>query len=251
MRRLGHRPRAWGKGGVRLGLQDILRQIDQDGAGTPAFRDLEGLGDHLRNPHRVPDNDRVFHDRHRHAEHVDFLEGIRPHQSGRHLAGQDDHRHAVQIGIGDAGQEIGGARPGGREAHAGLAGQARLGVGSERRRLFMTHQDMLQGRAGQRVIDGHDGAARITENPGHAEILQRPHDPVRTRVAGACLGRGLGLGQGRQHGHFQVQIRAFRCWRRLAATAFLRAGPHRFFRSDARDPCAAGRCIAVCRPGSP
>ena len=52
----------------------------------------------------------MLHDRQRHAEDIDFLEGIRPHQAGRDLAGENDHRHGVHIGVGDAGQEIGGAR---------------------------------------------------------------------------------------------------------------------------------------------
>ncbi len=84
---------------------------------------------------------------------------------GGDLAGDGDQWHRIHRRVGDAGDEIGRAGAGGGDAHAGLAGGARIRIGRERGSLLMAHQDVAQLRARQRVIDRHDRAARITETP--------------------------------------------------------------------------------------
>ena len=118
-----------------------------------------------------------------------------PISGRRHLAGDRDHRHAVEEGVGDAGDEIGRARPRGRDADAGLAGDAAIGVGGQRRRLLVADEDVLQARARQRVVDRHDRAARIAEDVAHALALQRLDDQPR---AGDRLRTASAGGTGRR-----------------------------------------------------
>ena len=83
----------------------------------------------------------------------------------------------------------------GREAHAGLAGDPAIGIGGERRGLFMTDEDVLQARAGQRIIDRHDRAARIAEDVLDAFALERlDHQPRTGDRLRLCGWRGLGGG---------------------------------------------------------
>ena len=66
---------------------------------------------------------------------LDFLIGFLP--------GDHHHRHAAELGVGGSGEEIRGAGPQGREAHAGLPGKAAIGRRHETRRLFVAGQDQL------------------------------------------------------------------------------------------------------------
>ena len=159
-------------------LTSLGRSIST-GPGRPERRDAKGLGEDARNVRGAPDDEAVLHDRQRDPEDVDFLEGVGAHQRRADLAGDRDHRHAVEEGVGDAGDEVGRARPGGREADAGLAGDPAIGVGGERRGLLVADQDVVQARTGQRVVDRHDRAARIAEDVLDALALQRLDDQPR------------------------------------------------------------------------
>ncbi len=112
------------------------------------------------------------------AEDIDFLEAIGAHQVRGDLAGNADQWDRVHIGIGDAGDQVGGTGTGGGHTDSDLAGGARIGVCGKRRALLMAHKDMLQAGTGQGVIDGHDGAARITEHGLDPQRLQRGDDQL-------------------------------------------------------------------------
>ena len=69
---------------------------------------------------RVLDHQRVLDDRQRDAGDVGLLEAVGAEQVGAHLAGDEDRRHRVHDGVGDRGDEVGGAGAGGGERHADL-----------------------------------------------------------------------------------------------------------------------------------
>ena len=78
----------------------------------------------------------------RDAYRVDFLECVAADGVTRYLAGQHDHRDRIHVRGSDAGNGIGCTGSRGDEADAGLAGGARVTVGSVSSSLFMAHQDM-------------------------------------------------------------------------------------------------------------
>ena len=88
-------------GGVRGGrllLQGVLGDVDVDGPGPAAARDVERLRDDPRQVVSVADQVVVLGHRQRDAGDVDLLEGILAEEGRRHVAGDRDHRHRVQLG---------------------------------------------------------------------------------------------------------------------------------------------------------
>ena len=75
-------------------------------------------------------------------------------QPRRRALARDRHdRRAVHVGVGQAGDEVGGARPERGHANAGAAGQPAVDVGHERRALLVVRGDELDRAVEQRVHD--------------------------------------------------------------------------------------------------
>ena len=69
--------------------------------------------------------------------------------------------HGIHVGVGDAGDQVGGARAAGGHADAGPAGGAGVAAGGERAALLVARQDRADLlRAGQRLVDFHARARR-------------------------------------------------------------------------------------------
>jgi hypothetical protein len=86
---------------------------------------------------------REFGDRGHHRDDVEDLEAALLRFLDRLLAGDHQHRHTAQRGIGGRCDEVGRPRPQSGDADAGLAGVAAIGCGHEARALFMPGQDQL------------------------------------------------------------------------------------------------------------
>ena len=111
---------------------------------------------------------------------VAFLERVRADQMRRHLAGDADERDRVHQRVGQAGDRVGRAGPGGDEQHADLAGRARVAFGGVRGALLVAHQDMANlVLAENRVVDRQHRAAGIAEHEIDALVLQRLDDHLR------------------------------------------------------------------------
>ena len=95
------------------------------------------------------------------------------------LAGDHDHRHGAELGVGGAGREIERAGAERRDANARLAGQPAVGRRHERRRLLVAGQDQLDRRAAQRFDDVEVLLAGHAENPLDALVLERGDQQVR------------------------------------------------------------------------
>ncbi len=182
-----------------IGQLHILGQVDQHRAGTALAGDAEGIGHHARQIIDAAHQPAVLDDRHRQAEHIQFLEGVGAQQRRADLAGDADHRHRIQHRVGNAGDQIRGAGAGGGHADADLAAGAGEAIGRQRCTLLVAHQDVLQRRIHQRVVERHDGAAGIAEQRADALGLQRLGQPARAvgRRAAVC---------GRVHGDLAERV---------------------------------------------
>ena len=112
------------------------------------------------------------------ADHVHDLEARLFRRHDRFLAGDQDHRHRAEMGIGRAGREVERAGPERRDAHAGAAGQTPMRCCHEGCRLLVAGEDQLDLRLAQRF----DHMQVLL--PGDAEdaldplILERSHQKI-------------------------------------------------------------------------
>ena len=117
----------------------------------------------------------------------------------RHLAGDGDQRNAVELGVGDGGDEVRRAGAAGGHADAELAGAAGVALGGERAALLVPRQDRakLVAEAGERLVQRHAGPARDRRRSFDAVVHQRLDEDVGP--AGELVLR-LGLGDSRHGG---------------------------------------------------
>ena len=107
-----------GEDGFHFLVLDILWQVDDDRAGASGSGDMECFFDNAGNLPDIPNQVAVLDDRQGHAEEVGFLKSPSPDHFLRNLTGHGDHRHGIHEGIGQTGDEVGRAGPGGGHAEA-------------------------------------------------------------------------------------------------------------------------------------
>ncbi len=129
---------------IKLGVLHVHGDIDEDRSRPPRGGDVERLLENPGDVLRFLDQVTVFDDRLGDAGDVDFLEGVGADEVAAHLAGDGDHRRRIQIGVGDAGDQVGGPGAAGGDTDAGLAGCPGIAVGGVGRALLVAHQVMLQ-----------------------------------------------------------------------------------------------------------
>jgi len=169
-----------------LRLQDVLGQVDQDGARASGAGQVEGLGDRAGDVVGRLHEEVVLGDRHRDADDVGLLEGVRADRGARHLAGDGHQRDAVHVGVGDRRDEVGRARAARRHRDADLAGRLRVPLRGVPAALLVPDEDVPQPHAvEQRVVGGQDRAAGDAEHDLRTDALERAHER---------LGSGEGLG---------------------------------------------------------
>ncbi len=152
-------------GNNRIVLQ-ILGDVDDHGAGPARAGDVERLLHHAHDVFGPLDEVMVLGDSPADLDDRRFLERIGADDAGADLARDGDHRHGIELGVGQAGDEIGRARPAGGHAHAYLAGGARIAVRHEAAALLVARQNRAKFalHPGQRLVQGHAGPAGIREN---------------------------------------------------------------------------------------
>ena len=115
-----------------------------------------------------------------------------PISDGRNLAGQADERDRIHQRVLQRRDGIGGARTGGDQHDADLAGRAGIAFGRVAGALLVADEDVLDVvLLEDLVIDRQDRAARIAEDMLDAIVLQRLQNDFRARhpvvVASGCL----------------------------------------------------------------
>ena len=121
-------------------------------------------------------------DGHGDALDIGFLEAVPAQKVGGDVAGESHHRHAVHIGGGDAGDQVGGARAAGGQHHAGAAGGTGIAVGRVGRALLVGGQDM--GDAVrifvQFVVQVEHRAPGVAEDGVHPLLTEHLDEDLRT-----------------------------------------------------------------------
>ena len=96
----------------------------------------------------------------------------------RALAADQQHRALRAQGVGHAGDGVGGARAGGDDGAAGLAGDARVAVGGVRGDLLVADVDDVDALVDAAVVDVDDVAAAEREDHVDALGLERLGDEM-------------------------------------------------------------------------
>ncbi len=163
------RPGVVHRAGLR-GLGDVHHHRSR----TAGTRDVVRLGQHARNVLRAGDQIRVLHHRVGGAHDVGLLERVGADGVHAHLAGDDDHRNGIHVRVGDRGDHVRGARSGGHDAHADLAGGQRVAFGRMAGGLLVAHQHEAELRIVlDGIVDGQNRAAGNAEDVLDPQILQR------------------------------------------------------------------------------
>ena len=178
--------------------RDVLRQFEVHRPGPLLHRDPEGIPHDGRDAGRADDLARHLGERLHRGDDVDDLEPRLPGRLDGLLPGDHDHRHGAEMRVGGARREVQRARPEGRDADAGAAGQPAVGCRHEGRGLLVPRENELDRGRAQRLDHVEVLLARDAEDAVDALVLERRNQKIRT------------LGHGRQ----------LSCW-------CVRVGPHR------------------------
>ncbi len=167
---------------VRLLLGDVLRKFEVHRPGLLLLGESKGLAHPARYVVRRSELMGIFGDRTHHRDDVEDLEAALLRLLDRLLAGDHQHRHPAQLGVSRGGDQVGGAGPQGRQAHAGLAGMAPIGRRHESGALLVPGQDQPDLRPGQAVEEVQILLAGNAEDIIDAFLLQAMDEQV------GCLG---------------------------------------------------------------
>ena len=111
-------------------------------------------------------------------DHVHDLEARLPAAHDALLAGDHDHRHRAEMGVGRAGGEVERARAERGDADAGLAGEPAVGRGHEGGRLLVAGDDQLDRGVAQALDDVEVLLAGHAEDALDALVLERADQQV-------------------------------------------------------------------------
>ncbi len=164
----------------RLGELDVLGQIDEHGPLASGGGHVKGLADHPGHVADVGDEVVVLGDAAADLDDGGLLEGVGADHGGIDLAGDGDHRDAVQLGVGDGGHQIGGPRPAGGHTDPRLSGGSGIALGREPTPLFVAGEDHpdLVAEPGQGLMQWHTGPPWIGKNRIDPVVHQRLDDDI-------------------------------------------------------------------------
>ena len=119
-------------------------------------------------------------DRPGNTDEISLLKGIISNQAGWDLAGNDNHWNRIHMSIGNSGNRVGCPGATGCDGDTDLAGRTRVTISSVYGRLFMTSQDVLDGRPHQVIININDRTTGIAKNCINAFLNQALQKNFRT-----------------------------------------------------------------------
>ena len=180
-----------------FGLLDVFGHVNYHRAGPAGLREVKRLLHDARNVVHVRDEVAVLHNGQGYADDVGFLKRAAADHVLVDLAGDGNERAGIEVGIGDGGDEIGGAGAAGAHAHAGLAGGAGVTFRRKTAALLVPRQDGADFGSGKRLMDFHAGAAGIGKNDLDAFAFEGFDEDVASGHGGSNLGA---LGGGGREG---------------------------------------------------
>ena len=134
---------------------DVFGELDVTGARLFRARQTYGLPHDFRNVVRVQDGRGPLGDGREQLHDIHDLVGFLVQARGCALAGEDEQRGSIHVGVGHSGDQIGGAGAQGAQADGGIAGEAAVDFGHEGGALLVPRQhelDLLRFREGDHEI---------------------------------------------------------------------------------------------------
>lgn len=128
------------------------------------------------------------------------MERVRTDHSARNLAGDGNKWDAIEQGISEAADKVGGAWAGGGNAHPREARGASVALRCKNSALLVAGKDVADDRgARQSLVNFHGGAARIGEDGVHTKALEGLDEDISafTRRVGSKSGDERLWGGGR------------------------------------------------------
>ncbi len=175
---------------VGEGLEDVLRDVYEDGAGASGCGDVEGFVEDSREFRDVLDHEVVLGGWTGDAEGVGFLEGVSTDELGGDLTGDGDDGDGIHHGVNEAGDEVHGSGARGGAAYTDLTRSARVALGGESGILFVPDEDVFDGVVIHGVVEGESDAAGITKDHFYAFAGEAFKQDVRAAHESAwCCGR--------------------------------------------------------------
>ena len=164
---------------------DVLGEIDQHRAGSTGLGHVEGF---LDNPGHILDFGNqvvVLGDGPADLDDRGFLEGVGADDVLGHLPGDRHHGHAVHLGVGQGGDEVGCTGSTGGHADADASGAASITLGGEATPLFVSRQDRSQPvfPGDQGLVKGHAGPAGVSKDALDSLMNQGVDEDVGTADA--------------------------------------------------------------------
>ena len=115
----------------------------------------------------------------------------RPLSRARGGARDDEHRDRVVVGAGDRRRGVREAGAGDQRADAGLARDARVAVGHERRALLVARRDVADLGGREAAVDLERVHARDAEHGVDAVLLEQADDRLAAARRGGRRGAGV------------------------------------------------------------
>ena len=155
-------------------LLNILGDVHNNRSGLAGAGDVKGLFDNAAQILPAADGDGVLGDAAGDANNIHFLEGVISDQIEGNLSGEADQRHAVVVGRGDAGDQVGGSGTAGDQTDADPARGTGVAVGRVDQPLLVAGKHHFNFPVIVKRVEEIDGlASRIAEKEIHAFCLQR------------------------------------------------------------------------------
>src|SRR5437868_3008018 len=159
---------------------DVFRKLDVGRPWLLETREAEGLADDLGRRLADADPRAPFRDRAEHAHDVDVLVRFLMRAFETDLARDRDEGSAVDLRVGDSGDEIRGTRPECGQADTGIRRETTVHIGHEGGALLVPGEhelDLLALREGG--VERERLLARDTEDVPNALVLQAFHQELR------------------------------------------------------------------------
>lgn len=172
-----------------LGLGNVLRKVDEAHPRLLRLGLLERLTNHLGNNLRGAKLAAVLGDRVEQRHQIQVLVALLVHARRRCLSGDGDQGSSIHVGVGNAGDQVGGTGSEGRQANSGLAGESPTDVGHEGRTLLMACGDEVDRAVEERIHDVDVLLARNPEDGLDPFVFETPDEELRGLHSGRYMGR--------------------------------------------------------------
>ena len=173
----------------------ILRQVNDDGAGTTGHREVKSLfhnpGNVLSFGYQVV----VLGDGTADFDNRRFLKRVCANKRCAHLPGDSNDRDGIHLRIGQAGDKVGCPRAACGHAKAHFAGGSGVALGRKATALLVAGENSSDAVFvfGEGLVQRHAGSARVGEHMVDPVVDQALHENISTGLESAGLRQIAGI----------------------------------------------------------